>query len=127
MNSKLLITLSSFSHFTDTKTLQACLEKASNPSQEKINSINDTALLLYELNSHISVKEVLAKIYEIEANIYILESALNGFDTYTYGEIEEFNTHFKSLNKRNKQSIKELCVMLDNKKFVQEKEDNEKA
>lgn len=107
-----------FSHFTNENTLNSCLEQANPPLFKKIETIKPLKHILFELNSHIKVVDVLSKLYEIEANIHILESALNGFEKYSYGEIEEFNTHFKSVNACNKKALKEVFVMLEGKRFT---------
>lgn len=118
MNEELIETLRIFTHLTNPETLKNCLSKTTPNTTQKIESLNGIKDIFFELNKHIEVKDVLQRVYELEANLFILESALNGFEKNSYGSIEEFNTHFKSLNALNKKNIRELYLMLEDKQLL---------
>ncbi len=105
-----LTIFSQYSYLNDETITSNLLEKIDKKELKNIKSINDLEKFLFYLNKKISIKDLLNRLFVLEANINIIDGFLLDKD----GKSQELRV----LNTQNIQILKEIFLMLESKELI---------
>ena len=110
MKKNFLAIFSQYSYLSDETITSSLLEKIDKKDLENIESIYDLEKFLFHLNKKISIKDILNRLFLLEANINIID----GFLVDKNAQSEEL----RIVNTQNIQILKEILLMLESKELI---------